>query len=1018
MLTFGTEYVAVSGVPAELDHPPNATQALCYLAQDLLKVVDIVNRLSTIKLQAKIGIHTGPVIEAVVGDKMPRWSIFGDAVNTASRMKSTADAGSIQLSEAAFLAIGGQLSDHENGPNVSLPCGLTIGPPALKHVKGKGFMTAYPLLPRIQALRASLPTAMMLPGSPSKPQSDFGQGYHMRARRQSGVDTLAVSHRSRRREVEDFRSSLRSRSKSILDIYESSPDALEAHISPASVDGAELAGFHDEHIVEVVDSDSSESDTGSDTRDHSTRHSRVSSTTAPDALLPPVRSFRARSTASESAGHQRLQELKESLVELSRFEDPFSTHSDQDDQTPPLRRGSGAMGRSFQSKSSFDNPMRGSKSTQHDRTAPKREGSWYQRSRRSAGRTSHDDALLMDFAGRHKSALRAGLTEIRQLAKSSRHSASFRQVKDDPVLPNRVSLQSFRNSIVLDSAIPPLSIPKQGDAVPFKVRRNSCPGRTMGIAQAPKRETSSISVVSKDVDRSEVSRVPSEQTKERMKRPMKMAVGVNAIDQGRTLRRFQSVRIPRQAVSKQHKRALVGDKTPQQQLLEDLRHSAHRTRALGNFDNHRAKRLRPVLPSSQARTGFSPRSPGSPTKPRARSIRYSSSSTEMNDSAELHELRRSAASTPRTPTTGCFGRASRRQSTASVGSTPGGQSSLEMRRLSSNQSVLTSLKEDTVHVDELDALRATRRGPSRCISSILELWQRVWKSTILGFPDEELENSFIVRNALRPRLYRIVTGAAFLAHLGLTAAVCACAFLVDTGESTEQGTLFSTILYWALAKTVICIIVWLSFNAAPQSPRPKASVQAASGAMAAPTQAELAAKIQKAQRANLTVSIFQAISCVVLSAVFGYRLQQRLSDPNSIGHYFAMALLPGGMIALFEQEIVAVTTLLLHLPNKYAFGSHATQVICFSIVMSIFNTWDLALALGNIFGGTILGTMQYVSETTRREAFVVQRTSTQEKDRCKALLQSMMPEVVSEVLVRQPTDYSSYVCPAPPCLMR
>lgn len=80
--TVGSVYMAVSGAP-----DINPLHAEC--AADL--ALNMIRRIRLLKLPGvtvKVGIHSGSVVAGVVGLKVPRYCLFGDTVNTASRMVS------------------------------------------------------------------------------------------------------------------------------------------------------------------------------------------------------------------------------------------------------------------------------------------------------------------------------------------------------------------------------------------------------------------------------------------------------------------------------------------------------------------------------------------------------------------------------------------------------------------------------------------------------------------------------------------------------------------------------------------------------------------------------------------------------------------------------------------------------------------------------------------------------------------------------------------------------------------
>jgi len=97
--TIGDCYMVVSGIP---DNPENHTVRLGCFALEMSHALTKYNEENCPKypLNMRIGVHCGPVIAGVVGKIKFLYDIWGDAVNTASRMESTGIAGSIQVSDA------------------------------------------------------------------------------------------------------------------------------------------------------------------------------------------------------------------------------------------------------------------------------------------------------------------------------------------------------------------------------------------------------------------------------------------------------------------------------------------------------------------------------------------------------------------------------------------------------------------------------------------------------------------------------------------------------------------------------------------------------------------------------------------------------------------------------------------------------------------------------------------------------------------------------------------------------
>lgn len=100
--TIGDAYFAACGVPEiNKDHAIQCVEA----AKQMLKYLEERNKRSEIQWNMRVGIHSGPVVAGVVGKKKYAYDLFGDTVNTASRMETNGEVGKINISETTFALI-------------------------------------------------------------------------------------------------------------------------------------------------------------------------------------------------------------------------------------------------------------------------------------------------------------------------------------------------------------------------------------------------------------------------------------------------------------------------------------------------------------------------------------------------------------------------------------------------------------------------------------------------------------------------------------------------------------------------------------------------------------------------------------------------------------------------------------------------------------------------------------------------------------------------------------------------
>jgi guanylate cyclase len=124
--TIGDGYLAAAGIPTPRPDHAEAAARLALALRDALAALP-----GAAGLGLRVGIDSGPVVAGVIGRSKFGYDLWGDTVNTASRMQSHAPAGAIQVTERTHERLAGGF-DFERRQAVE--------------VKGKGELTTYLLL--------------------------------------------------------------------------------------------------------------------------------------------------------------------------------------------------------------------------------------------------------------------------------------------------------------------------------------------------------------------------------------------------------------------------------------------------------------------------------------------------------------------------------------------------------------------------------------------------------------------------------------------------------------------------------------------------------------------------------------------------------------------------------------------------------------------------------------------------------------------------------------------------------
>jgi class 3 adenylate cyclase len=154
--TIGDAYMVAGGIPVgRADH----AEAIAEMALGMQPAVVECAAATGLPLAVRIGIDSGPVVAGVIGRSKFIYDLWGDTVNTASRMESQAPSGAIQVTERAYNELRAKYEFESRG---------------VIDVKGKGPMATYLLVGRHTPDRVSAAAQPELREAGAAPRGSSG----------------------------------------------------------------------------------------------------------------------------------------------------------------------------------------------------------------------------------------------------------------------------------------------------------------------------------------------------------------------------------------------------------------------------------------------------------------------------------------------------------------------------------------------------------------------------------------------------------------------------------------------------------------------------------------------------------------------------------------------------------------------------------------------------------------------------------------------------------------------------